>query len=61
MRCDFCGGDRSERRFLIAGKAKSKTAYICDVCVPICVEVLVEEFKKTFAPVPPESPAPEAK
>jgi ATP-dependent Clp protease ATP-binding subunit ClpX len=42
-RCSFCGKDQSQVRKLVAGPG----VYICDQCVPLCREVLVEDSKTT--------------
>ena len=40
VRCNFCGRSQDEVRRIISGK---KGAYICDECIEICQELLVEE------------------
>jgi ATP-dependent protease Clp ATPase subunit len=37
--CSFCGKDQHEVRKLIAGP----TVFICDECVELCMDILVEE------------------
>lgn len=44
MRCSFCSKRKSEVRKLIAGPGG---AVICDECVVLCVEILVEEDDRT--------------
>src|SRR6202011_5109761 len=40
-RCSFCGKDQSQVRKLVAGPG----VYICDLCIPLCREVLEEDNK----------------
>ncbi|QNS01658.1 MAG: ATP-dependent protease ATP-binding subunit ClpX [Buchnera aphidicola (Pentalonia nigronervosa)] len=40
--CSFCGKDQKEVQKLIAGPA----VYICDECIRLCNEIIVEETKK---------------
>ena len=40
IRCSFCGKTQEQVRKLIAGP---NGAYICDVCVDICAEIIEEE------------------
>lgn len=42
LSCSFCGKSQSEVENLIAGP----TAYICNECVEICVDVVEEEKEK---------------
>ena len=42
-RCSFCGKDQSQVRKLVAGPG----VYICDLCIPLCREVLEEDNKTT--------------
>ncbi len=42
--CNFCGKDQKEVQKLIAGPE----VYICNECVQLCDEILVEENKKQF-------------
>lgn len=39
LRCSFCGKNQEEVRKLIAGP----TVYICDECINLCNEIMVEE------------------
>jgi ATP-dependent protease Clp ATPase subunit len=39
--CSFCGKNRREVRKLIAGPAG---AYICDECIDLCNDIIVEEI-----------------
>ena len=47
IRCSFCGKTQNQVRKLIAGP---NGAFICDECVDICQEIIVEELED-FAPV----------
>ncbi|MDP6625037.1 MAG: ClpX C4-type zinc finger protein, partial [Nitrospinota bacterium] len=40
LRCSFCGKGPAEVRKLIAGP----TVYICDECIELCNEIMVEEW-----------------
>ena len=46
VRCSFCGKTQNQVRKLIAGP---NGAFICDECVDICQEIIVEELED-FAP-----------
>ena len=51
MACSFCGKSQDQVRKLIAGPR----VYICDECIELCNEIIVEEFEKgpiLKAPVP---------
>ena len=48
VRCSFCGKTQNQVRKLIAGP---NGAFICDECVDICQEIIVEELDD-FGPVP---------
>ena len=39
LRCSFCGKDQDEVRRLIAGP----TVYICDECIDLCNDIILEE------------------
>ena len=39
LRCSFCNKDQRDVKKLIAGP----TAYICDECVDICLDIIAEE------------------
>ncbi len=41
-RCSFCGRAQSEVKKLIAGSS----AYICNECVELCMEILEEEYER---------------
>ena len=41
-RCSFCGKTSGQVKKLIAGKTRG--TYICDECIQICNEILVEEY-----------------
>ncbi len=47
VRCSFCGKTQNQVRKLIAGP---NGAFICDECVDICQEIIVEELDD-FSPV----------
>lgn len=38
--CSFCGKDNNEVKFLIAGP---HPAFICDECITLCNEIIIEE------------------
>ncbi len=42
LRCSFCGKNRDEVRKLIAGP----TVYICDECVNLCNDIIVEDWEE---------------
>jgi ATP-dependent Clp protease ATP-binding subunit ClpX len=42
--CSFCGKSQQELRKLIAGP----TAHICNECVELCMDIIVEENKPSF-------------
>jgi ATP-dependent Clp protease ATP-binding subunit ClpX len=42
--CSFCGKSQRELRKLIAGP----TAHICNECVELCMDIIVEENKSSF-------------
>ena len=44
IRCSFCGKSQAQVRKMIAGLQNS--SFICDECVDICQEILLEEFSK---------------
>ena len=48
VRCSFCGKTQNQVRKLIAGP---NGAFICDECVDICQEIIVEELED-FGPTP---------
>ena len=48
IRCSFCGKTQNQVRKLIAGP---NGAFICDECVDICQEIIVEELED-FGPAP---------
>ena len=43
--CSFCGKSQHEVKKLIAGP----TVFICDECVELCMDIIKEESKDTFA------------
>jgi hypothetical protein len=52
LHCIFCGKSQHEVKKLIAGPS----AYICDECVALCVDIIREEgiFDKIFSPLRPD-------
>ena len=46
LHCSFCGKSQDEVRKLIAGP----TVYICDECIELCNEIIVEETEERFVP-----------
>jgi len=40
LRCSFCGKSQDEVKKLIAGP----TVYICDECIELCNDIMVEEW-----------------
>ncbi|MGK7344480.1 MAG: ATP-dependent Clp protease ATP-binding subunit ClpX [Candidatus Nitrospinota bacterium M3_3B_026] len=42
LRCSFCGKSQSEVKKLIAGP----TVYICDECIDLCNEIIMEEWSQ---------------
>ena len=50
MRCSFCGKEQKSVRKLIAGPG----VYICDQCVDLCREIIVEELG-AIEPLPPSA------
>src|SRR5262249_1248634 len=50
-RCAFCGRPRQEVRKLVAGP----NVYICDRCVSVCRQLLVDD-RRARSNAPPESP-----
>jgi ATP-dependent Clp protease ATP-binding subunit ClpX len=57
LRCSFCGKSQHEVKKLIAGPA----VYICNECVDICNEIMVEEPAPEPAPQPRLPKPPEIK
>ncbi len=45
LRCSFCGKSQDEVRKLIAGP----TVYICDECIDLCNDIMVEEWNQERA------------
>jgi ATP-dependent Clp protease ATP-binding subunit ClpX len=52
-RCAFCGRPRQEVRKLVAGP----NVYICDRCVSVCRQLLVDERRTRSAPTAEPAPA----
>jgi len=53
--CSFCGKSQHEVRKLIAGP----TVFICDECVELCMDIIKEENKDSFANNQEGVPAPQ--
>lgn len=55
IRCSFCEKEGSAGRALISGLLTTSTAFICEECVRICVEVLDLRplYRATFAGIAP--------
>jgi ATP-dependent Clp protease ATP-binding subunit ClpX len=45
LRCSFCGKDQGEVKKLIAGPS----VYICNECVDICVEIIIDSSRQEGA------------
>ena len=41
LKCSFCGKTQEQVRRLIAGPG----VYICDECIELCSEIIVDEFQ----------------
>ena len=54
-RCAFCGRSRSEVNKLIAGPS----VYICDKCVTVCRQLLVDDRRAVGGPAGPKPPKPQ--
>jgi len=54
LRCSFCNKRRSEVKKLIAGPL----VFICNECVEVCIDILVDDGVEVSAPLRPD---PEAK
>ncbi len=50
LRCSFCRKNENEVKKLISGTE----AFICDECIQICNEILVDEFKHEYMAVLPK-------
>jgi hypothetical protein len=50
LRCSFCNKNQKELKKIIAGPG----VYICDECVELCNEIILEEL----GPTPPRAPVP---
>lgn len=48
--CSFCGKSHTEVERLIAGRG----VYICNECIELCAEILVEERSRTQSGEPAE-------
>lgn len=44
LSCSFCGKSQKEVKKLIAGPG----VYICDECIDLCNDIIVEEKKETL-------------
>jgi ATP-dependent Clp protease ATP-binding subunit ClpX len=47
LRCSFCGSGKNEVKILIAGPS----AYICNGCIDICIEIVVDDSRQTGRPL----------
>lgn len=47
-RCSFCGKSQDEVRKLI--RASDAEVYICNECIDLCNEIIVEEIAETDEP-----------
>lgn len=54
LKCNFCGKNQKQVRKLIAGP----NIYICDECIELCNEILLEELEENTAPVLEDLPKP---
>jgi len=54
LRCSFCGKNRDEVQKLIAGP----TVYICDECIDLCNDIIMEEWEDEKAEVSSKLPKP---
>ena len=52
--CSFCGKSQHEVRKLIAGP----NVYVCDECVELCNDIILDELKDSSAPTNSELPKP---
>ncbi len=55
LRCSFCGKSQSEVKKLIAGP----TVYICDECIDLCNEIIMEEWNQEKGASSTQLPKPE--
>ena len=56
LRCSFCGKSQDEVKRLIAGP----TVYICDECIDLCNDIILEEGTNEKAAVMQDLPTPKA-
>ncbi len=54
LRCSFCGKGQSDVKKLIAGP----TVYICDECIDLCNEIIMEEWNQEKTAVSTHIPKP---
>ena len=54
LRCSFCGKSQEEVKKLIAGP----TVYICDECIDLCNEIIMEEWNQEKGAVSSQLPKP---
>ncbi|MCY4515025.1 MAG: ATP-dependent Clp protease ATP-binding subunit ClpX, partial [Candidatus Tectomicrobia bacterium] len=54
LRCSFCGKSQDEVKRLIAGP----TVYICDECIDLCNDIILEEGANEKAAVMQDLPTP---
>ena len=55
LHCSFCGKDQDELSKLIAGP----TAFICNECVVLCMDIISEENKSSLMKSPDGIPSPQ--
>jgi ATP-dependent Clp protease ATP-binding subunit ClpX len=55
LKCSFCGKSQKQVKKLIAGPG----VYICDECIELCNEIIVEELSTASAVSPQELPKPQ--
>ena len=55
LKCSFCGKTQKQVKKLIAGPG----VYICDECIDLCNEIIVEELSETAALGLTELPKPQ--
>ncbi len=54
LKCSFCGKSQDQVKRLIAGP----NVYICDECIELCQEIILEEFEEDFDITTSELPKP---
>jgi ATP-dependent Clp protease ATP-binding subunit ClpX len=48
VKCSFCGKSQTKAKKIIAGPAGG--VYICDECIDLCNEIIVEEIEDQGVP-----------